>query len=71
MKQSGAALDVLRGSGIASALVEVGFLDHPEEGARLASPEGREPIAQALAAAIREYVGAGPPTGPDAVPIRP
>lgn len=67
IKQSGAALDVLRGSGVAAALVEVGFLDHLEEGAKLASPEGREPIAQALAAAIREYVGAGSPAGPDGV----
>ena len=57
IKQSGAALDVLRGSGTAAALVEVGFLDNPQEGARLASPSGREPIAQALAAAIRGYVG--------------
>jgi N-acetylmuramoyl-L-alanine amidase len=64
VKQSGAALDVLRGVGTAAALVEVGFLDHPEEGARLASPSGQEPIAQALADAIRDYVrGAGPPSG--------
>jgi N-acetylmuramoyl-L-alanine amidase len=55
IKQSGAALDVLRGTRTPAALVEVGFLDHPEEGARLATPAGREPIAQALAAAIRTY----------------
>ncbi len=55
IKQSGAALDVLRGTRTPAALVEVGFLDHPEEGARLATPAGREPIAQALAAAIRSY----------------
>ncbi|MEO5767498.1 MAG: N-acetylmuramoyl-L-alanine amidase [Polyangia bacterium] len=56
IKQSGAALDVLRGTGTAAALVEVGFLDHPEEGARLATPEGRQPIADAIAMAIRAYV---------------
>jgi N-acetylmuramoyl-L-alanine amidase len=61
IKQSGAALDVLRGCGAAAALVEVGFLDDPDEGARLATPEGREPIARALAAAIVAYVGATPP----------
>jgi len=58
IKQSGAALDVLRGTGTPAALVEVGFLDHPEEGARLATIPGREPVAQALAAAIRTYVHA-------------
>ncbi len=60
IKQSGAALDVLRGSGAAAALVEVGFLDHPDEGARLATPEGREPIARALAAAVRTYARTNP-----------
>jgi N-acetylmuramoyl-L-alanine amidase len=68
VKQSGAALDVLRGSGTPAALVEIGFLDHPEEGARLASAEGREPIAQALSAAIRDYLMmeiTGAPSVPD------
>lgn len=55
VKQSGAALDVLRGAGTPAALVEVGFLDDPEEGARLASASGREPIARALASAIRSF----------------
>ena len=66
LKQTGAALDVLRGTGTAAALVEVGFLDHPIEGTLLASAEGREPIARALAAAIRAYVRAEtrPATGP-------
>jgi N-acetylmuramoyl-L-alanine amidase len=59
VKQSGAALDVLRGAGTAAALVEVGFLDDPEEGARLSSWSGREPIARALADAIRDYVADG------------
>jgi N-acetylmuramoyl-L-alanine amidase len=61
LKQAGAALDVLRGSNTAAALVEVGFLDDPTEGAKLASPSGREPIARALAGAIRGYLlTAGP-----------
>lgn len=56
--QAGAALDVLRGSGAPAVLVEIGFLDHPEEGARLATPAGREPIATALVEAIRAYLAA-------------
>jgi hypothetical protein len=64
VKQSGAALDVLRGAGTAAALVEVGFLDHPEEGSRLGSASGREPIARALVAAIRDYAQHDDP-GPD------
>ena len=56
VKQSGAALDVLRGVGTAAALVEIGFLDHPLEGAQLASASSREPIARALATAVRQFV---------------
>jgi N-acetylmuramoyl-L-alanine amidase len=52
IRQRGAALDVLRGTGAAGVLVEVGFLDHPEEGAQLASAAGQEKLAQALARAI-------------------
>jgi N-acetylmuramoyl-L-alanine amidase len=55
VKQSGAALDVLRGVGTAAALVEIGFLDHPEEGMRLAEAATREPIARALADAVQAY----------------
>jgi len=60
VKQSGAALDVLRGAGTPAALVEVGFLDDPEEGARLASASGREPMAQGLASAIRAFLASAP-----------
>ena len=56
VKQSGAALDVLRGARTAAVLVEVGFLSHPAEGARLMTSAGREPIARALAAGIRAFV---------------
>jgi N-acetylmuramoyl-L-alanine amidase len=72
LKQTGAALDVLRGTGTAAALVEVGFLDHPIEGARLSAAEGREPIAQALAASIRAYVRAeARPASPARIPGNP
>jgi len=72
VKQSGAALDVLRGAGTPAALVEVGFLDAPPrgqgedgEGARLASASGREPIARALAAAVRAFVQTSVENGAD------
>ena len=37
-----------------AVLVEIGFLDHPEEGPYLVSEEGRETIATALARAIED-----------------
>lgn len=53
IKQTGAAsLDVLQGVRMPAVLVEVGFLDHPEEGAYLLSAEGCETIARAIAAAV-------------------
>ena len=70
VKQSGAALDVLRGAGTPAALVEVGFLDHPEEGARLASASGREPIARALATAVRAFVQPTVAQGPGDASVR-
>ena len=54
IKQEGAQLDVLQGLQMPGVLVEVGFLDHPEEGPFLASEEGRETIATALAKAIED-----------------
>jgi N-acetylmuramoyl-L-alanine amidase len=56
VRQNGAALDVLRGTRAAAVLVEVGFLDHPEEGPSLASPTGQDRIATALARAIEDLV---------------
>ena len=58
IRQSGAALDVLRGTDAAAVLIEAGFLDHADEGARLATPAGREPIARAIADAITDYARA-------------
>jgi N-acetylmuramoyl-L-alanine amidase len=55
IRQTGAALDVLRGTGVPAVLLEVGFIDHPEEGARLASPAGQDLLASALAAAITDF----------------
>lgn len=46
--------DVLMGLTMPGVLVEVGFLDHPAEGAALLSSETREQLADALAQAILE-----------------
>ena len=61
IRQRGASLDVLRGTGAPGVLIEVGFLDHPEEGAILASPAGQDRVASALARAIVDFGAA--PTG--------
>ena len=52
IRQSGAALDVLRGTGAASVLVEVGFLDNAADRFMLASDAGRDRLAGALAGAV-------------------
>lgn len=54
IKQTGAFLDVLQGLTMPAVLVEVGFLDHEEEGAQLATEEGWERVAGALAKAISD-----------------
>lgn len=54
IKQNGASLDVLQGLKMPAVLVEVGFIDHPEEGQLLASPDGWERVAAALAKAISD-----------------
>jgi N-acetylmuramoyl-L-alanine amidase len=54
IKQSGAALDVLQGLKMPAVLVEVGFIDHQEEGKWLATAQGWEAIAAALAKAISD-----------------
>ncbi len=46
---------VLVGAQMPSVLVEVGFLSHPEEGARLASDEYRKTLAKGLADGIERY----------------
>ncbi len=54
IKQEGATLDVLQGLEIPAVLVEIGFLDHPEEGPYLLSEEGQRAMATALAGAITD-----------------
>ncbi|HVU51098.1 MAG TPA: N-acetylmuramoyl-L-alanine amidase [Polyangia bacterium] len=55
IRQSGAALDVLRGARAPAVLVEVGFLDSSADRLLVASPDGQERLAQALAAAVLDY----------------
>jgi N-acetylmuramoyl-L-alanine amidase len=54
IKQKWAQLDVLQGLEMPGVLVEMGYLDHPEEGPYLVSEEGREAVATALARAIED-----------------
>jgi N-acetylmuramoyl-L-alanine amidase len=60
VRQTGAALDVLRGVGAPAVLVEVGFLDSPLDRPVLSSAAGRERIAEALADAVLDFRGAAP-----------
>ena len=50
-----AALKVLRAPDVPSVLFESGFITNAGEAARLASPEGRQRFAEAMARAIRIY----------------
>ena len=50
-----APFSVLAGTRMPSALVEVGFISHPLEGRLLGKERHQMAIAQALAAAVREY----------------
>jgi len=54
IKQEGATLDVLQGLEMPAVLVEIGFLDHAEEGPYLLSEEGQRAVATALAGAITD-----------------
>jgi len=54
IKQEGATLDVLQGLDMPAVLVEIGFLDHAQEGPYLLSEEGQRAIATALAGAITD-----------------
>lgn len=57
IKQEGSTLDVLQGLEMPALLVEVGFLDHEEEGPYLLSDDGQLAIARALAGAITDLRG--------------
>lgn len=53
-------MTILRESRAPAALVEPGFLTHPDEGRRLADPDHQNHLAQALTDAINEFL-LGPP----------
>ena len=48
---------VLMGATMPAVLVEVGFISNPDEEEKLRSPGHRDKIAQALAGAVREFLG--------------
>ena len=52
---NGARLDVLAGLQIPGILVEGGFLSNAAEAARIATPEYRQGLADALAGGIRNF----------------
>ena len=54
IKQAWATLDILQGLDMPAVLVEVGFLDHAEEGPFLLSEQGKKTVAAALAGAITD-----------------
>ena len=63
-----APFDVLEGLRMPAALLEVGFIDHEEEGVELLSPEVLRQLADAIAAGIEAFVRAAPrrpADGPD------
>jgi N-acetylmuramoyl-L-alanine amidase len=55
IRQTGAALDVLRGTRAASVLVEVGFLDSPLDRPLLTSSSGQDRLAEALASGVLDF----------------
>jgi len=52
IRETGASLDVLRGTGAASVLVEVGFIDNAADRAILTSDAGQDRVADALSSAV-------------------
>ena len=54
VKQLGAFLDVLAGLQMPGILIEVGFIDHPQEGIEMTTDQGQERIAAALAKAVSD-----------------
>jgi N-acetylmuramoyl-L-alanine amidase len=55
IRQTGAALDVLRGTRAPSVLVEVGFLDSPLDRPLLTSSAGQDRLAEALASGVLDF----------------
>lgn len=54
-----APFDVLMGLHRAGVLVELGFIDHPQESRELNQPDTQAALASALAAAVIDYLSAG------------
>lgn len=50
---------VIRNARIPAILTEIGFANHPQEGPRLADPNYREKLAQAMAQAISKFLANG------------
>jgi len=50
-----APLDVLYETRVPAILVEIGFIDHPEEGPQMSDPEVQREVAAALADALLEF----------------
>lgn len=55
---------VLTGATMPAALVEIGFLSHPEEGQLVSQPDTQGRIADALAAGILAFLRNAPPPAP-------
>jgi N-acetylmuramoyl-L-alanine amidase len=56
-----APYDVLDGLRMPATLIEVGFIDHPDEGTELLQPEVMHRIADAIADGIEEFAAPGEP----------
>jgi N-acetylmuramoyl-L-alanine amidase len=55
IRQTGASLDVLRGTRAPSVLVELGFLDSPLDRPLLISSAGQDRLAEALASGVLDF----------------
>ena len=59
-----APLHILRAARMAAVLVEVGFLTHPQECARLQKARHQQAIAEAIASAIVTHLQSNPLNAP-------
>lgn len=62
-------LRLTRNPEVPSVLLELGYLSHPAEAARIADPAYRQDLAEAIARAILAQRSQGDPPGPLATPI--
>lgn len=63
--------DVLIHAAVPAVVVEVGFLNHPQEGRRLVEPEFQQRAAEGMAEGVRAYLAASAAPAPDAAPEAP